>query len=311
VIDDEITMRLAKLRQPGYLMALALTAACMFLPGSAIGENPDTALFWQIEKNGREAGFLLGTIHSEDPRVLDFSSAFLEQLKANDVFAMEMVPDLPTLTALMEFMHYQDGTTLESVIGSDRYQRLLAALAHYRMPESQITHLKLWAAVLTLSVPPPQSGLFMDFSLSLRASGNGMKVVGLETLEQQLSFFEAMPGNQQLEMLDDALTSGQDIEKEHQAMVDAYLRNDLQYLVSQSMTEMEQLDPEIRRFFVEQGIVLRNRRMAERLLQLLSESTVFAAVGSLHLPGEYGLIELLRSEGYQMKPMPMPFISQP
>ncbi len=270
----------------------------------------DHALFWRIERSGEIAGYLLGTIHSEDPRVLDYTTDFLELLKSNELFAIELVPNLPTLTRLLEYMHYQDGTTLESLIGAGRYARVLEALAKYRMPESQITHLKLWAAVLTLSVPPPKSGLFMDFSLSLRASGSGMTVVGLETLDEQLSFLESMPSGQQIVMLDDALSAYQEVEDIHTGMVDAYLQNDLQLLVEQSQQEMRDLDPEIQAFFQLEGIDKRNQRMAKRLAELLAESTVFTAVGSLHLPGENGLIHLLRDQGYQLQQLAMPFVPE-
>ena len=40
------------------------------------------------------------------------------------MFAMEMVPDLPTLTRLTEYMHYQDGTTLEQHVGAERFVRV-------------------------------------------------------------------------------------------------------------------------------------------------------------------------------------------
>ena len=84
--------------------------------GLCAGE--DTAIFWTIRQGDSTAGYLLGTIHSEDPRVVDFSEEFLNLLKSNQVFAMEMVPDFPTLTRLTEYMHYQDGSTLESHIGT-------------------------------------------------------------------------------------------------------------------------------------------------------------------------------------------------
>ncbi len=43
-----------------------------------------------------------------------------------------------------------------------------------------------------------------------------------------------------------------------------------------------------------QGIHARNLRMAESLLYQLENKTVFAAVGALHLPGEKGLLNILR-----------------
>ncbi len=268
----------------------------------------DSALFWSISKNGEQAGFLLGTIHSEDPRVLDFPREFMDDLNANQVFAMEMVPDLPTLKRLTEFMQYQDGTTLESRVGPERFASLQLALSEYRVPADWVERMKIWAVMMTLSVPPPQTGLFMDFSLSLRAAGAGLKVVGLETLEQQLSFLEEMPMKQQIMLLDQALMEHEKVREIHQQMVDNYLTGDLQALKSQADEQMAQLEPEVKQYFMEQGIDMRNLRMLESLLPHLQTSQVFVAVGALHLPGEVGLIQLLRNRGYDLTPLPLPLI---
>ena len=288
--------------------------ACLFAVFCVIvmaGNKPlfaqdDSALFWSISKQGEPAGFLLGTIHSEDPRVLDFPLELIDKLSANQVFAMEIVPDLPTIQRLTEYMQYQDGTTLESRVGPDRYNRLRSALIEYRVPAGWLTRMKVWAAMMTLSVPPPETGFFMDFSLSLRAAGAGLNVVGLETLEQQLSFMEDMLMEQQLMLLDQALKEHDKIGEIHQQMVDNYLTGDLQALKSQTEEQLEQLEPEAKQYFIEQGIDMRNRRMLESLLSHLQTDRVFVAVGALHLPGDAGLIQLLRNRGYQLTPLPLP-----
>ena len=273
---------------------------------SALQAQDSSSLYWSISRHGEPAGYLLGTIHSEDPRVLDFPERFMNQLGENQVFAMEMVPDLPTLTRLTEYMQYQDGTTLESLIGGDRFVRLRHALSSYRVPDDWIAKMKVWAAMMTLSVPPPDTGLFMDFSLSLRAAGAGLKVVGLETLEEQLSFLENMPIEQQLDLLDKALEEYEKVEVIHRQMVDSYLSGDLDALTAQAEEQLDELDPDTRRYFVEQGIEQRNHRMLESLLALLGENRVFVAVGALHLPGETGLVSLLRGEGFQLVPLELP-----
>ncbi len=276
------------------------------LAASGLHAQDSASLYWSISRNGEPVGYLLGTIHSEDPRVLDFPERFMSQLGENQVFAMEMVPDLPTLTRLTEYMHYQDGTTLESVIGRERFLRLRQALSPYRVPNDWIAKMKVWAAMMTLSVPPPQTGLFMDFSLSLRAAGAGLDVVGLETLEEQLSFLENMPMEQQLSLLDKALEDYEKVEVIHRQMVDSYLSGDLDALTAQADEQLNELDPETKRYFVEQGIVHRNHRMLESLLSHLGDKRVFVAVGALHLPGESGLVSLLRGQGYQLAPLEQP-----
>jgi len=280
----------------------------MTFPAAAqAGQPDDTAVFWSISKNGEPAGYLLGTIHSEDPRVLDFSEAFIENLTSNQVFAMEMVPDLPTLQLLTQFMQYQDGTTLESRIGAERFAKLKTALAAYRVPPDWIAGMKVWAAMMTLSVPPPETGFFMDFSLSLRASGAGLRVVGLETLVQQLAFLEDMPMEQQLILLDQALAEYDQVAELHDQMVTSYLEGDLQALQAQAVGQMGELGEEARQYFMYQGIELRNRRMIDSLLPILETDRVFTAVGALHLPGKTGLIQLLRDRGYDLQPLPLPF----
>jgi uncharacterized protein YbaP (TraB family) len=281
---------------------------CLAALPAAVQASPqdDTAVFWSITKNGQPAGYLLGTIHSEDPRVLDFSEAFIEIMTSNQVFAMEMVPDLPTLQQLTLFMQYQDGTTLESRIGAQRYAKLQTALAAYRVPPDWIAGMKVWAAMMTLSVPPPDTGFFMDFSLSLRAAGSGLRVVGLETLEQQLAFLEDMPLEQQLLLLDQALELHDQVAELHDQMVTSYLDGDLQALSEQAEEQMGELGEEARQYFMYQGIELRNRRMIDSLMPILETDRVFTAVGALHLPGKTGLIQLLRDRGFELQPLPMP-----
>jgi hypothetical protein len=47
----------------------------------------------------------------------------------------------------------------------------------------------------------------------------------------------------------------------------------------------------------------RNRNWVEKLKTLLKEKALFIAVGAGHLPGEKGVINLLRKEGYKLTPV--------
>ena len=102
------------------------------------GRQEDQALFWSIQKGGQPVGYLLGTIHSEDPRVLEFSEDFLHKLRNSEIFAMELVPDVPTLERLTGYMRLPSGQSLESVIGPDRYRALETAMSAYRVPPESL-----------------------------------------------------------------------------------------------------------------------------------------------------------------------------
>ena len=264
----------------------------------------DQGLLYTISKDGTHHGYLLGTVHSDDPRVLDFSPEFIEALYSSDTFAMELVPNQPTLTRLKDYMYYTDGTTLKDRIGEERFLRVAEAAQSYHLGPDQLATMKVWAAMMTLSIPPPKNGLFMDLSIALQAAGNGLEVVGLETLDEQLSFLEDMPADQQILLLDQALDDYENLGKYYEELITTYLTSDLDALQSQSNDHLAALPEEVSEYFFAEGIDARNKRMRDRLVTQLESARVFAAVGALHLPGEGGLVALLRSAGYEVRPAP-------
>ncbi|MGA9573328.1 MAG: TraB/GumN family protein, partial [Lysobacterales bacterium] len=233
--------------------------------------------------------------------------AFLEKLRANEVFAMEMVPDMSTLERLRVYMNYPPGQRLETVIGSERFRVLEAALTAYPVPAASIERMRPWAALMTLSTPPPVTGFFMDLSLSLRASGSGLELVGLETIEEQLSFLQNMPMPMQLALLDQAIAGVGHVAEVHARMVNAYLQNNLEDLQTLTDEQLQATGQSASDYFTKSGIHARNHRMLDSLLRQLDHKTVFVAVGALHLPGEEGLINLLRQHGFSLSPLDMPF----
>ncbi len=239
--------------------------------------------------------------------MLEFSEPFLQRLRGCRVFAMELVPSLPNLAALAERMRLPPDEDLSELLGEARYAALVGVLSRYGIPEPQVRTMQPWAALMTISVPPPETGLFMDFSLSLRASGNGLRVIGLETLDQQLAFLDAFSLEQQRALIDDALAEAGRVQALHDTLVAAYLENDLDGLSALAMEQLTRLDRELVEVFVREGIEARNRRMLETLLPELTEGGVFAAVGALHLPGEAGLIALLEARGFDLRPAVSPF----
>lgn len=285
----------------------ALFALALLLMAPLAAAKPQHDVFWSLHDDTGRAGYLLGTIHSEDPRVLEFTETFLDTLRGCEAYAMELVPDLPTMRRLLAYMELPDGESLEDLLGPERFAAVKRAVAGYAVPEDRLRRMKPWAAMMTLSLPPPKTGLYLDFSLSLRAAGHGAAVSGLETLEEQLSFLERMSLEDQLLMLDQALAEHGRVQVVHDELVSTYLAGNLVALEDAARDEMAALPDSTRAWFQEEGIDARNRRMVESALPLLEQGCLFIAVGALHLPGESGLLALLRDAGYRLEPEPTPF----
>jgi hypothetical protein len=66
--------------------------------------------------------------------------------------------------------------------------------------------------------------------------------------------------------------------------------------------ELQSQDDALAKRLMDSLINQRNNRMLERMLPKLKQGRVFIAVGALHLPGEHGLLNLLRGAGYAVTP---------
>jgi uncharacterized protein YbaP (TraB family) len=80
-------------------------------------------------------------------------------------------------------------------------------------------------------------------------------------------------------------------------MNDAYTRNDLDAL-HQIMYAQKSRPEEIKPLLDD-----RNNHWMQQLPQLMKEQSLFVAVGVLHLVGETGLVQQLRSKGYTVTPV--------
>jgi len=78
-------------------------------------------------------------------------------------------------------------------------------------------------------------------------------------------------------------------------IVEAYLMQDLNRMLQ--ILEEEEMNANMEKSIVNN----RNQYFSERLMRMMKKKKVFCAVGALHLPGETGLINSLRQNGYTVE----------
>lgn len=273
------------------LMAMLLVVA---LPAQA-------QLFWSVETADGRTSWLLGTIHTEDTRVLDFPPALHDALDRADRVALELVPDPKMLSALNAAMVLPRDERLSELLSAELHERVVSALDGYGLTRSAVDRMRPWAAAMTLALPPPETGLFMDMALAFRASRAGADLHALETLDEQLGFLTGLGRQAHIEMLELAVEDARRDRALFEALVAAYLARDAERVRALAERELATMGPEIQARFRDEGIIARNRRMAERASPLLDQGGTLVAVGALHLPGEHGVVELLRARGYTLE----------
>jgi len=279
------------------LIALSWTAAPL---KAAEIEN---ALLWRIETANGAVSHLFGTIHSEDSRVLTLPDPVAKAYDDASTLVLELDLDNADNKAMGQAMLLPQGQDLLSMVGTDLYTQSVIALGERGYPEGVVTRLQPWAIVMTLSVPKPETGLFLDYVLYRGAQEQGKKIVGLEKMAEQLAVFTDLSISDQVTLLRDTLKEYKQFPQQFQQLIEVYLQRDLNKLVTLSEEGMTSSDKALQEHFMTALVDKRNRRMAERLAPLLNKGGVFAAVGALHLPGDTGLVALLRKQGLTVTPV--------
>lgn len=274
----------------------------LLFPSAPWADQPFAkGLLFRIEFVGAEPSYLFGTIHSEDKRVLALPAAVKEAFESTERVAVEVKPDPSIAVQTMIAMVYSDGRNLQMVVGDELYARSVEAVAGLGIPEVAVRQFKPWAVATLLSVPPAETGLFLDFFLAKQAESAGREVIGLETVEEQLGVFDNMSDGDQVAILEDTLNYLDQMPALFVQLLDTYLQGDLQGLMDINTKSMGSTDQMLTQRIQEGMVDSRNQRMVLRLVKHMQQGSLFAAVGALHLPGEKGMLQLLVDMGARVE----------
>ena len=276
---------------------IAVVLLQLFTPLPA-SEDKSHGLLWQISKPGIEPAYLFGTIHSEDPEVLQLPRPVQQAIDRSRTVVLEMLLDTETMMYSSAAMLMLDGRLLSDIIGKPLFRRVALAIRSRGIPDVMLERMKPWAAAVILSMPASETGLVLDMMLYQSALQQGKSVHGLETVQEQLDVFEALPEKNQVLMLQDAVDNFSQLDALHSELLDAYKQRDLAGLLALNETAMQTGDQSLADELQQHLIVDRNHRMSERMQVYLRQGQVFIAVGALHLPGEEGLLNLLEQQGF-------------
>jgi len=272
-------------------------------PASVWSSDFQHGVLWAISKPGIPVSYLLGTIHSDDPRVMRLPPAVAQAFAQSHSFTAELEMNADDLAQMQQAMLLAGGITLESIIGSERFAQCVRLMADYDAPASMVNKMKPWAVAVQLNMPRQTSGQFLDRSLYQRAVARGLPVYALETIPEQTAVFDELPRAQQIQLLDEAIASYPDMTALIHSLIDLYLARDLAGMQALNRDQMQSGDSRLAQEVDQRLIVVRNQRMVKRMQARLQQGNAFIAVGALHLPGKLGILNLLQQQGYLVKPV--------
>ncbi|BAV04661.1 lipoprotein [Filimonas lacunae] len=264
------------------------------------------SLLWEITGNGLEKpSYLFGTMHVSSKMVFHLSDSFYHAIQGCDVVALELNPyfwqrDMMKMEGdqrnLTEYISKTPGNfMLESSFRLMRYEdNLKAALTEdptlingllYRSVQSQADY---------------EESTYLDLYIYQTGRKLGKQPGGVEDYyEAERLQFEAYQDMAKEKNKKRPDTDGESMQNISKKLQEAYRRGDLDMLDS-----LEKLTS-VSAAFNEKFIYKRNEIQANSMDTIMRHRALFVGVGAAHLPGERGVIELLRKKGYRLRPVIM------
>lgn len=276
--------------------ALAL-AGCATIPQTS-ASGP---ALWRIADEDTTI-YLFGTIHAL-PAGQDWRTPALERAIAEaDELVIEMAVDDPQDAAgkIVELGTSPGLPPLSERVPADKRERLAEIVAASGLPPARLDRMESWAAAMTLASVSFRelglsAGLGVEHGLQGRFKEGSKPIRGLETVEEQLGFFDTLPEHAQRQFLASVLDDPAEARVQFEAMMRAWITGDVDAIARTFDTEFKET-PELREALLRR----RNANWAQWLDERMDRpGTVLVAVGAGHLAGADSVQQMLRSRGIE------------
>lgn len=250
--------------------------------------------------------YLFGTVHVL-PRGYQWRDAAIDRALADSrSLTLETVLDQDSQAVshvLMTTGMAKGAPPIADRIPAKLRPKLAALVKRSGYPMALLDRMKSWAAAVVLTgagydaigLTPGAEGVEPQLSRLFRAANK--PIDGLETVEQQLGFFDSLPETSQRAFLASALDDPKQTRRAFDRMLNAWSRGDIR-AIEKAFAEDPEFTPELRELL----LIRRDRNWAEALQKRMAvPGTSFVAVGAGHLAGPYSVQRMLAAKGLKVE----------
>ncbi len=281
----------------------------------AVTLSAQAQLLWKISGNGIEKpSYIVGTHHVAPIGMQDSIPGLMKALQATDQVWGELVmSEMASPQGMVELQKYMaapaDRSTLNVLLSPaqiDSVANLISKYAGQAIPTQQLIYLRpavLGAQLAVLqnmnAIPGFNPNAQLDNIIQQLGAKAGKSIHGLETITQQLNLLYGSPLTEQATDLMKMVRNDATAASKARDMARAYLSGDLD-AINKFMT-----DPDFGMSPQEADKLIYNRNSAwvDFLIGALPTTSMLIAVGAGHLPGEKGVISLLKKAGFNVTPV--------
>lgn len=271
---------------------------------------------WKVSGKGLEKpSYIFGTYHLSPLSIKDSIAAMPQAMnETTQVYGEVVMSEMATPTfmqSMQQQMMMPKDTTLQSLFTPEQYEEVGKVVKENMMVDiAMLAQLKPAAinqqlvVLLYMKHTPgfnPQEQL--DTYFQQQAGQQGKKVGGLETAQSQIDIlFNSQTLQRQANLLYCAIS---DIEKgieQSKRLIAAYEKQDLDAML-QLMEERDGNSCDPLPGEMEAMLDNRNKAWVEKMPAIMTEAPTLFVVGAGHLPGDNGVLNLLKQQGYTIEAM--------
>lgn len=263
----------------------------------------DNALLWKIEgRNVKKDCYLFGTMHLIEKEYFFFPEKLNKIVRKSEQLVMEL-PGIPNQLEVLELLQLKEGSFFDFFTPQQTDSILNWATSELKMTENQFKttmgSMKPFVAI-QLAAQMHFLGKTESYEMTLEAIArdNNLEVKGLETIEQQLSFFDNLSKEKQAEMVMEVIRKSDELINSTLKIEKLYNRQNVDSLYLMIHEEGGILSQEENTFLEE-----RNKEWVPKIASFIAQKRTFIAIGAGHLGGPNGLIRLLEQNGYILTPI--------
>jgi len=276
-------------------LAVLLTISCAFANGAA------ALPLWELEGTRNQVR-LLGSVHLLRAKDYPLPRALNKAYEDAEIIVMEA--DLSQQDAMQMQQIVQKlavdprGRGLSDLIGAGAYRQVSARMAGINMDISLFQPYEPWFAALQITqLRMLQLGFDMSYGVDMhytqRAQQDGKRIIGLETVEEQLRLMDSLSSKAQQAFLLQTVEEAQSIESSMDGILRAWRRGDARGLEREMLKGMQDQPDLYRRI-----IVTRNRDWTRSIRAYANDSQDYLiVVGTLHLVGPDSVLKMLEDAG--------------
>jgi uncharacterized protein YbaP (TraB family) len=286
------------------LLILALAIAPSIRAQKTTAKPPSVHTLWKVD-NGTNALYLLGSVHVLKPEDYPLPAAMESAFTNSSVIVLETdmaaMEDPQVQTKILSKAQLPAGETLQQQLSPPVYEMFTNHVQSAGLPATMFDNFRPSLAAITLALIEIQKlGVSPEYGVDKhyfdRARKTGKTIEALETVDFQVNLVTDFSKEEAELLLKTTLEEVDNTKKEFRTLLKAWKEGDsgtLERLLNETSKEAPAI--------YKRMLTDRNQRWVPQLEKLLRAGrNTLAVVGTGHLVGSDGVVELLKKKGWKI-----------